>query len=862
MSSSSHPNALQFIPPSTQEIGALLPAYEFDRLLAKGGMGAVYHATQKSLDRSVAIKILPREFGEDPNFRDSFETEAKLMARFHHPNLISIFDFGSTDGMLFIVMEFVAGKSLHENAHGRKLDPAKAADIILGICDGLQHAHEAGILHRDIKPANIFITTDGKPKIGDFGLARPSGNTETGIIYGTPGYTAPEVLHAPANVGAHTDVYSVGVILYELLAGKLPDALYEAVTNFNPCDPAFDNIIRRALHPTPALRYQSAKQMADDLRALLQQNQRPQSTTRPLATPSQALNTAAPNLKIGTIPPIGPRGPLASSRHTVSVKLPTKNHSAGTIRNIVIIIILLAAIYFLTEKLSKKKQAEQEANTTEQTTAAKPKPTAPKPATPKPSVPVPTPTQPNKPNISAFEAVSNIKGSLLSGERPADKMPSSAFTLGKNSRTAVYIDKPMTWFDADTWCQNHGGYLATSNSPTDINTLRQHIPDGKTAWLGAGTASPTSWSWIDSSTVDDNSLKIHPTAKLGFALADQYMNAKPMPGNHLSGFFIEWKMDGSNPAALETRLLKAAKTLKEVNPSYPAGTATYASRHYLFINIPLSLHKAKQLAARVGASIAIPSDAAEMEFINSLVSQHLPKNVSCRIGGFCQNNVWKWISNEKWVVANWENGYPKRETSTVIISSPKAFWQDVSPDQHIPFTLLEWSNDANKNQSSASEQTEIGDAPSFDKLKAMAKNLVHTTTNDHHEQLRLGNQRLIDNLESYFKGLNNSQRFEYGDDIEKILDKLQRKSSIPNNLRFKYLNDRGINMIQSAINKQADAEKEYDLQITKIRQSYEKKLRELIAKLKAQGQLTLLRSVENELRSIGRDNKSFLKHFR
>lgn len=259
-----------FVAPTPEELAPLFPAYEVHGFIAAGGMGAVYQAQQRSLDRPVAIKILPREFGADQQFRANFEAEAKAMARLNHPNLIGVYDFGDIDGMLFIIMELVAGRSLHHSAHGTAIEQKEAARIATGICRGLAHAHQAGILHRDIKPANILLTPDAQPKIGDFGLARPIGqhDGEDEVIFGTPGYSAPEVLTNPAAVGERTDLYAVGVVLYELLTGKLPGDIWNPPSSVAHVDKAFDPIVRRATHPSPEMRYVDANEFGDELEEL------------------------------------------------------------------------------------------------------------------------------------------------------------------------------------------------------------------------------------------------------------------------------------------------------------------------------------------------------------------------------------------------------------------------------------------------------------------------------------------------------------------------------------------------------------------------------------------------------------------
>ncbi|MEO5716612.1 MAG: serine/threonine-protein kinase, partial [Luteolibacter sp.] len=146
-----------FTAPDPAELNELFPGYEIEGLIATGGMGAVYCAVQKSLDRTVALKILPQEFSKDAAFCAGFEAEAKAMARLNHPNLIGVYDFGEVGGMLFIIMEYVAGKSIYHSAHGKSINPSEVIRLVTGVCNGLAHAHENGIIHRDIKPSNILL---------------------------------------------------------------------------------------------------------------------------------------------------------------------------------------------------------------------------------------------------------------------------------------------------------------------------------------------------------------------------------------------------------------------------------------------------------------------------------------------------------------------------------------------------------------------------------------------------------------------------------------------------------------------------------------------------------------------------------
>ena len=259
-----------FEAPELEEVAELFPSYEIHRLIACGGMGAVYQATQRALDRSVAIKILPREFSTDRAFREGFEAEAKAMAKLNHPNLIGVYDFGEAGGMLFIVMEFVAGNSLYEASGGQAVEPTETLRIVADVCRGLANAHEHNILHRDIKPANILLDMQANPKIGDFGLARASEKQieEGEQIFGTPGYTAPEVVTPPFTIDHRADIFSVGVMLHELLTGKLPDADRRPASHISGCNPRLDVVIQKATDPDPSKRYGSALDMADEMEAI------------------------------------------------------------------------------------------------------------------------------------------------------------------------------------------------------------------------------------------------------------------------------------------------------------------------------------------------------------------------------------------------------------------------------------------------------------------------------------------------------------------------------------------------------------------------------------------------------------------
>jgi serine/threonine-protein kinase len=200
--------------------------YELERSLGNGGMGEVWVATDRMLGRRVALKELAPALAEDEPARHRFFREAQALARISDPNVVGVFDVGEDDGRPFLVMELVEGTTLE-----RELDtvgtfsPERAAEVGAGIAAGLAAAHANGVIHRDVKPSNIFLTPDGEPKVGDFGIARlergDKTSTLTGVAFGSPAYVSPEQVTG-GNVDAHADLYALGCVLYRMLAGHPP----------------------------------------------------------------------------------------------------------------------------------------------------------------------------------------------------------------------------------------------------------------------------------------------------------------------------------------------------------------------------------------------------------------------------------------------------------------------------------------------------------------------------------------------------------------------------------------------------------------------------------------------------------------
>ena len=264
-----------FEPPSVAEIAKLFPALEIISLLGAGGMGAVYKARQKGLDRLVALKILPEEFGHDVKFALRFTREARTLAKLNHPNIVSVHEFGNVDDVYYFLMEFVDGSTLRDVVQAGQLAPEHALSIVPHLCDALQYAHDQGFVHRDIKPENILMAKDGSVKIADFGLSRIVGNgnqatslTQTHQVLGTPRYMAPEQFEGSRRVDHRADIYSLGVVFYEMLTGELPIGRFEVPSQKVRVDVRLDEVVLRTLEREPQRRYQAASEIKSDLQSI------------------------------------------------------------------------------------------------------------------------------------------------------------------------------------------------------------------------------------------------------------------------------------------------------------------------------------------------------------------------------------------------------------------------------------------------------------------------------------------------------------------------------------------------------------------------------------------------------------------
>ncbi|MCA9164369.1 MAG: serine/threonine protein kinase, partial [Planctomycetales bacterium] len=241
-------------------------------LIGHGGMGAVYKARQLGLDRLVALKILPPSTARDPSFAERFSREARALARLSHPNIVAVYDSGNSGGYFYLLMEYVDGVNLREAIVAKTLTPSQALAVVPQICEALQFAHDEGVVHRDIKPENVLLDQRGRVKVADFGLAKllrqPADDeylTHTHQVMGTPRYMAPEQMEGSRAVDHRADIYSLGVVFYEMLTGQIPAGHFDPPSKKVQVDARLDQVVLRSLAREPERRYQRASELKSDV---------------------------------------------------------------------------------------------------------------------------------------------------------------------------------------------------------------------------------------------------------------------------------------------------------------------------------------------------------------------------------------------------------------------------------------------------------------------------------------------------------------------------------------------------------------------------------------------------------------------
>jgi tRNA A-37 threonylcarbamoyl transferase component Bud32 len=448
-------------------VGRSLGQFRIEGLLRDGGMARVYKGYQESVDRFVAIKVLPRQYANDPRFVERFKQEAHIVAKLHHPHILSVFDHGESDGYTYLAMPFVESGTLADRLSRGPVSIAETSRIIAQVCEALDYAHAQGIVHRDIKPSNILMDAEGNAFVADFGIATILGNTlhltQTGAFLASPGYCSPEQLTG-GEVGSHSDLYAVGMILYEMLTGTTPFQLDGSMASLmkraHSTVPAprirnsnvtaqVEAVVVKALAPSKDDRYATGKELAAALSAALRATNREDATIiaprdpRPLAEAS----TRTP----------GAEAPMLVAPDPVRRRIPMAAWAAA------VVALVIVAVLASTMRRRAEPQAPAAATDSSAPSAAAPAPAPEPPAGAAPSAP-PSATVKKTEPVSASAAAPPVAARDKAASAPesstAKQMydaPASAENVSPGLKYRLVHQRGSSEADADPSTTFHSG---------------------------------------------------------------------------------------------------------------------------------------------------------------------------------------------------------------------------------------------------------------------------------------------------------------------------------------------------------------------------------------------------------------------
>jgi serine/threonine protein kinase len=806
----------------------LLPAFEFKMVIAANDFGAVYLANQRSLERDVAIKILAPQVSEEAEFRHSFETTARTMAKLNHPNLIGVYDSGCVEGMLYFVMEFVPGKSLDRSSRGQCVELEQALRLVEGICAGLAHAHDHGVVHGNLNPTNILLNQKAAPKIGNFGLSHAGKAADPG----SSSFSAPEVITHQTGATRSSDIYSVGAILYELITGQPHTATALPPSSLSKCGPALDAIWLHATHPIPSQRFPDLRSLSKELPALLK-------TPR---TPIKAVIPASQKLAVGVPAPTPPGTALLPVKHQVGFNW-------TLVRNLFIIAGLLLAIWVTNEYYETKgtrqakenqealaKNAAQEKANAEARQRARQNEN--RPAQPDLTIPS-RPTLPDSNLENPSESLARLRKKLASGDR--SEMPKGSSHIGDNDY--FLVTEPLTWPEAAWFAEQHGGHLAVPNLTADLTWLVRNVSSDQGIWIGAARSDRQSWTLADGLSWLP---KTEPGGTGPFLAADKRGFLRTAGTKERLPFVIQWHRDGTNPGTLEANLASTRKSLNSPKPVFPPGTRVFENRYYLFVTRPVSWREAVALAEKSGGHLVVASGVGEAtalaEMTNDLVA---PKGIW--LGGFRKGDQWVWITGEPWKTPKWTTDAATDLATSALIARPGKGWDALSLSATPSGFIIEWSSDRKSQPATPPGGTSPGGDPSA--LAARAKELLIAAERKRSEQLAANARSFSWGLDVWQRGLPKSGQAKWNDHLNRLKSSATQSripTAIPRSSDIE-LSPQMLEIAQACSRKQDQIDAEFLSEAEKIRSAFVLKLRESVTQAENSGQLPLAQSLGDTL---------------
>lgn len=798
-------------------MNALLPAFEFTHGITSNALGAVYFANQRSLDRQVAVKVFSPELGNDPGFRGSLEIASRAMAGLSHPNLIGLLDSGRAGDMPYWVMEFVPGKSLARSTRGQMLEFGQAMALLDGICAGLCHAHDKGLVHGHLNTLSILLNQQTAPKIGNFGLASPV-HTDPAAVVPTH-CTAPEVPAKSGSATIRSDVFSLGAIFYELITGTPHGPEATPASRLCGCRPEIDAVLRQATDPDPSRR------MAD-VRAF-------QTALKEAAEPS--LNTAA--APMATVPIATAVSPRPSAGRVAKVApMPKGGFDTRLLVKIAIIIGLLIAINFTwhalkntranrekenREVLARAEARKEEAKALAEGAWAREMAETAARKTPETVIPKYVP-QAERPE----DSLDRLKSSLASGSR--SQMPVGSIRKGESDY--FLVSEPMAWAEAAWFAEQHGAHLATPD--TDLSWLSDEVTKGRTCWLGAAKSGGESWILVDGTVWTAGT---QPSGNGSFLAVGQGGELSAADGGSELPFVIQWHGGGRNPGMLAAALAATGTSLKSGSPVFPPGTVAHGARHYLHVPRPVTWEEAAALAESGGGHLLAVSDTDELAKLEEM-TKRLKAPDGIWLGGSLEQDHWRWATGEPWQAAKWTSNAAAAEEGSALILLPGRGWDGRDRANAASGFIIEWSADAEAAKT-AEPVASAGDAAA--ELNAKVKELVLAADRKRKDELASNVKKFRWDLDSLLRTLAKSDQNAWGPHFAALKECVKDDYVQPDRIKPRRItvSPDMAKLVAYHTKKQGEIDAQFSQGAQKIRDAYVAKMTEIRAAAEASGQI-------------------------
>jgi serine/threonine protein kinase len=792
-------------------MNALLSAFEFESELSSNSTGAVYYARKKSQDHHVAIKLFSREKGRDDRFLASLKRASDRMSGLKHPNLIGFLDSGLIDGMPFVVMEFVPGKSLHRSTHGRTIEFNQSLAIINEVCQGIAYAHANHVVHGNLSPLNILLNQEATPKIGNFAMGRSIHTLHD--VQAPSHFSAPEVLAGEPHTVA-SDVYSLGAILYELITATPYRAGAPKASSLEGVPKDVDAVIAKATATDPKQRHTGAMEFYKALKKAAFAE--PETEPEPEPEPKQDAASSPPGAR------------------SKAMELAMSTTGTGLVLKLAIIAILIIAIQqvwsYRTEEQQRRgltsngasSSGDDSINSFEMTPQQRQAQLQKQQLAQQPD-PMEFPDDPETP----AQSLERLRAQLIAGNY--SELPIG--TLSQGGSHYFLVEEAMGWQAAVAHAEQLGATVALPKG--DLSWSKKEPFGGKSFWVGAGLSGNDGPVLLDGGEWQ--------LAGVGDGVGGIYLHLDET-GNFMTAgaatqlpYAIQWS-EGVKPLSLEQRLAVCAASIQSGKPVYPPGTLAVGERRYLPVQRSLSWEEARGLARSAGGHLlALSGDKESFELENW--GGQLVAGMSYWLGGRLNGESWQWENDEPWAPVEWSNVSNAAADDVALVLLAGTGFDARARSSAADGFIIEWSKDHETNKLRPGQLTTPLASPT--EVTKMAGELVIKAIADKEAAHVKNTSKLAWDLDSHLRGLKKSDQERWAPEADKL------KACVQNNRLHKetvegsgaQLSPFMSKLCDYLIRKQGEIDEQHVKNLQAIHGSYLRKLGQLRDQAKARGQV-------------------------